>query len=169
MTRQTCVRARCRPGNLPPGPLRAGREPKFHTELARDPRVRPMFAADDAGIDQISPLTEQVCAMDEPGPEDPQQPGTGLPADPAPPQAVDPPPAHRLRGALVSRAAGWVVAVALAGAVVALSAVLAAAPRGLQAQAPDGAMPPGLMPAAVCSIHARPGSVRVVLPPARAR
>jgi hypothetical protein len=96
-----------------------------------------------------------------------------------------------VRGALASRAAGWVVAVALAGAVVALSAVLAASPQGLQVQALAGpagitAIPgtavqvpvavtgpgraqirvvrPALLPRAICAIHSGPGSFRVVLP-----
>jgi hypothetical protein len=83
--------------------------------------------------------------MDEPELDGPHEPGTGPPADPDPAGAAVPPPvpsthpappiqAHRVRAALASRAAGWVVAVALAGAVVALSVVLATAPRGLQVQ-----------------------------------
>jgi hypothetical protein len=134
--------------------------------------------------------------MDEPEREDPQQPGDGPPTSPAGP--VDPaghaartdtlaPPgrAHRVRGALASRAAGWVVAVALAGAVVALSAVLATSPQGLQVRALAGpaaitAIPaqavtgpgraqwrvvlPAVLPRAVCAIHAGSRSFRVILP-----
>jgi hypothetical protein len=76
--------------------------------------------------------------MDEPEQHEPEQPVDGAPAGAAIPQPPPPVRAHRLRGALASRAAGWVVAVALAGAVVALSAVLATAPRGLQVRALPG-------------------------------
>jgi hypothetical protein len=107
--------------------------------------------------------------------DEPEQPEPGVPPDPAPADAASsqpaapPPPtrAHRLRGALASRAAGWVVAVALAGAVVALSAVLATSPRGLQVQALAG---PGIITAIpapavrVPSAVTGPGQVHVVPP-----
>jgi hypothetical protein len=122
---------------------------------------------------------------------EPEQPTGPAPADAAAPAPPPPTHARRVRGALASRAAGWVVAVALAGAVVALSAVLAASPPGLQVQAlagpasitavpgPAVQMPatvtgpsraqvrvvrPALLPRAICAIHSGPGSFRVVLP-----
>lgn len=113
--------------------------------------------------------------MDEPETNGPQQPGDGPPADDAPAaaeaaqalpaaQASSPGRADRLRGALVSRAAGWVVAVALAGAVVALSAVLATTPQGLQVRALAGPVTITEVPvpgARLPAISAGPGQVRL--------